>query len=457
MSGGGGDGGLRARFARHLSSSGLLHGGQRVLVACSGGLDSVCLLHLLRFGAPRAALQAAHFDHCMRTASGADAEWVRGLCTAWGVPLVAGRAARPPRGETAARQLRYAFLYDAARAAGADVIATAHHVDDQAETVLFRLARGTGLTGLAAIPERRGMIVRPLLPFTRAELLAYAAAARLRWREDRSNLDLRFARNRIRHVVLPALEAVRPGAARRVARIAERAAEAESAWRDLTLEAERDIVIRRDDGSFELARDRLLSYHPHVRDRVLRHLARQLGSRMYGTGTRTAAEFINAGASGSRVELAGGLRLEREFDRLLLRRIAGGGPAADEPLAIRAPESGAGSFMAGGRRYTVRWTLRPEPGSGGHVACFDPQALRFPLALRSWRPGDRIRLVYGSKKLKKVFLEARIGRGDRDRVPILCDGEGRVLWVAGVARSSEAQPAQDGEVFTVTVKDGEPD
>jgi tRNA(Ile)-lysidine synthase len=113
--------------------------------------------------------------------------------------------------------------------------------------------------------------------------------------------------------------------------------------------------------------------------------------------------------------------------------------------------------MAGGRRYTVRWTLRPEPGSGGHVACFDPQALRFPLALRSWRPGDRIRLVYGSKKLKKVFLEARIGRGDRDRVPILCDGEGRVLWVAGVARSSEAQPAQDGEVFTVTVKDGEPD
>src|SRR5690606_8586295 len=139
---------------------------QRVVVALSGGLDSVVLLHLLRFGTARTVC-AAHFDHAMRSDSGADALWVSGLCRAWGVPLAAARAEDPPRSEAAARELRYAFLHAAAERFAADALATAHHADDQAETVLFRLARGTGLAGLAGIPARRGIIARPLLAFTR--------------------------------------------------------------------------------------------------------------------------------------------------------------------------------------------------------------------------------------------------------------------------------------------------
>ncbi|CAN5778589.1 tRNA lysidine(34) synthetase TilS [soil metagenome] len=445
---------LGRRFALHLQASGLLSDVERPLVALSGGLDSVCLLHLLRFAVTPVAVEAAHFDHAMRPDSGADADWVRGLCTAWRVPLALGRAERPPRSEAAARDMRYAFLHEAAERIGAGAILTAHHADDQAETVLFRLARGTGLTGLAGIPARRGLIARPLLPFTRAELRAYAHACGLRWREDVSNRSLRFARNRIRHTVLPALESTRPGAARRIARLAERAAEAESAWQAVTRTAVADALVERFPSGYALARDRMLAYHPHVRARVIRHLLNELGSRPGRSGTRAAVEFISSGASGSGIEIAGGVRLEREFGRIVIR-LRLDAVTVDRPLIIRAAAPGSGSFVAGGQRYVAQWAPTPRGAETRHTAAFDPSSLQFPLELRSWRPGDRIRLQYGRKKLKKLLQEQRIGRADRARAAILCDAGGSVLWVVGVARSVEARPAPGPSVFTLTVLHGE--
>lgn len=445
---------LRARLYRHLGRSGVLDPAHTVLVALSGGLDSVCLLHLLRFAPCQPRLAAAHFDHRMRADSGADAAWVRGLCTAWRVPLTLGVADRPPRSETEARTCRYRFLDQAADANRADLIVTAHHADDQAETVLFRLARGTGLAGLAGIPARRGRIVRPLLPFGRADLLAYARACGIQWREDPSNRDLRLARNRIRHVIVPALEAARPGAARRIAALAARAAEAESAWREVVGKAAEDVVTSRVESALTLARERLLAYHPHLRARVLRHLLSELGSRPGRAGTRAALDFIAAGASGSGVELAGGVVLAREFDRLLLRRARAPAELADVPLEICSAERGTGTCVVGGRRYLAQWApaVRVERGL---TACFDPAALRFPLELRGWRPGDRIRLRYGSKKLKELFRERRIGRDARVRVPVLRDAEGDILWVVGVARAETAPPRRDANAFQIAVVDGD--
>ncbi|HEX2167730.1 MAG TPA: tRNA lysidine(34) synthetase TilS, partial [Longimicrobiales bacterium] len=294
--------------------------GQRIVVALSGGLDSVVLLHLLRFHLRR-EVYAAHFDHAMRVDSGADAQWVSGLCRAWSVPLETARAEDPPRSEAAAREMRYTFLVAAAERIGADAIVTAHHADDQAETVLFRLARGTGVAGLAGIPVRRGIVVRPLLAFTRAELEAYARVSRIHWRDDPTNRSLRYARNRIRHRVLPELERARPGATRRIARLARAAAAAERAWRGIVEAAMKDVVECSDERGFVLARERLLAYDPHVRARVIRHLLDRLGSRPDRAGTRSAMTFINSGTSGGIMELAGGVRLEREFDRLNLRSV----------------------------------------------------------------------------------------------------------------------------------------
>lgn len=446
---------LAVRLAGHLQRSALLDDTRRLVVAVSGGLDSICLLHVLRFGPFDFDLAAAHYDHAMRAGSAADADWVSGVCTAWRVPLETARAAVAPRSEAAARDLRYAFLQEVAARTDATII-TAHHADDQAETVLLRMVRGTGLTGLAGIPARRGNVVRPLLPFARRDLRDYASAVGLRWREDVTNQELRYARNRIRHLVLPALEAIRPGAARRIARLADRAADAEAAWQAVVEDAVADVAAARDGAVFVLARDRLLAYHPHVRARVLRHLLSELGHRLDRSGTAAAVEFISFGVSGARLELGSGVRLEREFDRLLLEHARPRPALVDAPLEIRSPKPGSGTFVAGGQRYVANWAPAALDAGVASTASFDPSSLRFPLALRAWRPGDRIRLPYGSKKLKKLLQERRVGRSRRGRVAVLCDAAGAVLWVVGVARSVDAPPAQ-GAVFTLTVTDGEPE
>jgi tRNA(Ile)-lysidine synthase len=389
----------------------------------------------------------------MRASSGADAQWVRGLCRAWGVPLELARAEVSPISEAAARDLRYTILLAAADRVGADTVVTAHHADDQAETVLFRLARGTGLRGLAGIPVRRGSILRPLLSFTRAELHSYASANRIRWREDASNRNLRFARNRIRHRVIPELERARPGATRRIARLARSAAAAERAWQSIVAAAMKDVVEQVDAGGFVLARDRLLVYDPPVRARVIRHLLDRLGSRPGRAGTRSAMSFISSGVSGGGVELTGGVRLEREFDRLTLRPVRAAPRHPDVVLRIADAEPGAGMFVAGGRKYAARWAPAGHVARAGHAAVFDPSSLRFPLELRAWRAGDRIRLAYGSKKLKRLFQERRIARGRRAAVPVLIDRDGAVLWAIGVARSSDASPGPSDRAFEITVMD----
>jgi tRNA(Ile)-lysidine synthase len=421
-----------------------------VLAAVSGGLDSVVLLDLLRADAKRGGLQlhAAHFDHRMRDGSAGDAAWVRGLCRAWDVPLVEAAADPAPRSEAAARDARYAFLFAAAARTGADRIATAHHADDQAETVLFRLARGSGIGGLAGIPARRGRLVRPLLPFHRADLAAHAASHGLRYRDDPSNRDLRYARNRIRLTVLPALEAARPGATDAIVRLAREAAREEAAWNQITDNLLETLAIRATDGSVQLAREGLLGYHPHIRARLVRRAFGRLGRMPGRAGTLAALAFITSGASGGEIELTGGLRLERQFDRIVLRRAAARAEP-NRPLLIPEPGAGDGVALIGGNGLRVQWSL--EPGTG---EAFDPGSIRFPLELREWRPGDRIRLASGTKKLKKLFVERRVPKPDRRRIPVLAERNGIVLWIAGVARAVGTEPAPAGPVLRIDVRDG---
>lgn len=441
------------RFDRHLRESGLLAEGDVVLVALSGGRDSVVLLHLLRFPLAhwRLHLHAAHFDHRMRPDSTADADWTAGLCTAWEIPLLGGCARTPLRSEADARDARYEFLQDAADRARASRILTAHHADDQAETVLFRAIRGTALRGLAGIPERRGRIVRPLLPFRRAEIAAYAARHRISFREDPTNRSLTYTRNRIRHEIMPRLESIAPGATRSLTRLAEHVREAELAWDDV-LERLESGLLRETAEGIELARDELLSYHPHVRARVLRRALLRFGPAAEHAGTRAALEFINSGSSGSRVTLPGGIRIAREFDRIRIEPVTPRpeGMAADRRVVIQAPGDGAGIARVGGRRVAVRWWTGER--AEGEGESFDIRALRFPLEVRGWRPGDRITLPYGTKKLKKLFAERRIGVAERARTAVLADAEGRVLWIPGVARARFGRAVPGHPCMNVAVR-----
>jgi tRNA(Ile)-lysidine synthase len=448
---------LARRLRQHLEQTGLVPGRSHLLVALSGGLDSVVLLHLFRFGAivPALRISAAHLDHAMRADSSRDADWVSGLATAWRVPLRRDRLADSPRSEAAARNARYQFLDTAARDLGADRIATAHHADDQAETVLFRMLRGTGVGGLSGIAEQRGRLVRPLLPYSREDLLEYAIDAGVHWREDPSNTDPRFARNRIRHRLLPALEAEWPGASVRLARLAADAAGMESMIRP-ELERLRAAAVRAHAGGLLLDRPLLQAYHPWSRARVVRDALTSIGARPDHAAVRAILRFLGDSSSGTGLDLVGGLRIERSFDSIAIRAIrAPDHRRPDRPLVVSGPGPGRGRARIGDRIVRVAWGTAAR--SAGHVAAFDTAELCFPLTVRGWRAGDRIRFSYGSKRVKKLWGERRVARTRRESVPVLVDGEGRVLWLVGVARSIDALPRVGHAIMHFTVENDERD
>jgi tRNA(Ile)-lysidine synthase len=425
-----------------------------VLVAWSGGPDSTALLHLLLAlrDERRLSLVAAHFDHGLRPESAEVATRCADRAARLGVELRLGRPERPPaRTQAALRAARYAFLSRAADAEGATRIATGHQADDQAETVLFRLVRGTGLGGLAGIPVRRGRLVRPLLALRAAELGAWLEGREIPYESDPANLDPRWARVRVRTCLLPALAVAGRDPVPELVRLAERAAACDAALDSAAAGLLRRVELgRTPDGRIRVDRQGVLAAPPELRARLLRILAREAGARLARGGTRAGIEFMSRGVSGTRVDIGAGLRLERSFGELrLLPESVPSSPSPDPPsqpagLAIVGTRGG-GVAEVGGRRVAVRWRpggtddgtpTRPERGR----VALPVAAEHFPLRLRSWRPGDRLRTAGGTRKLKKLFAEARVAREERGRRLVLADRQGRVLWVEEVATASAAAP-----------------
>ena len=447
---------LGDRFRATVAVDGIISAGDRVLVALSGGLDSTVLLHLLRHtsGLPSLELHAAHLDHRMRPGSADDARWVAGLTRAWGVPLVRQVVDRAPTNETEARDARYRFLEEARRQTGCHRLVTAHHADDQAETVAYRVLRGTGLVGLAGIPRTREPgLYRPLLSFWKQELADYAAASRLRYRTDPTNRSPHIPRNVVRRELLPlAEERIAPGARRALHRLAGLADEENRLWGAVLPTLLAVLEADRTEGRVSFSRDALLRCDPLVRARLVRALAAQTGTRLDATGTRLAAEFASSAASGRSLHLPGAAVLSRSFGRLAISRPdkeieardTGGGARF---VAVATPGEGVAAGRSGGSPFLARWSSTGSVG-GEELAV---HALRFPILFRGWRPGDRIRLSCGTRKLKKLFAEARIPRPARACRPVVADSGGRILWVPGVARSIEALPEPKAAILYVGV------
>ena len=425
----------------------------------SGGRDSVSLLYLLRFRARSLPLDltVAHLDHAMRPQSAADALWVRGLCRAWGVPLVSERLAKPPRGETEAREARYAFLRRAADGTGARFIVTGHHADDQAETVLFRALRGTGLAGLAGMAALSPAgVLRPLLPFWREEIEEFARERGLRWREDHTNRETGAARNRIRLELFPLIEReVAPGARRSLVALARLAREAEDALQRETRRAMAEL--HREEGGWAiLARVRLRDYDSPIGTRIVRNVLRHFGVVLGRTGTRRALQFIIQAPSGRVMELPAGVRVELEFDLARIGRPSP--PSPDEPLAIETLGPGdriEKPLRIGGRLHRARVAVGPWTGPSATPDAWRTalplSSLRFPLLLRGWEPGDRVRTSGGTKTLKKLFVERRIPRSLRHEIPVLVDAGGSVLWIGGIERAPGTPPRSGEEALFLTI------
>ena len=321
-----------------------------VLCAVSGGRDSMVMLRLLSaLGAEGGFhIAAAHFNHRLRPTADRDEAFVRDWCREQGIPLTCG--AGDARGfacreglsvEDAARKLRYAFLESAARDMGADHIATAHHREDNAETVLLHLLRGTGLQGLGGIAPVRGAIVRPLLETSRAEIDAYAARNSVPYVEDESNRDTRFTRNRLRLEVLPLLEELSPGCGGRIAAAAELLREEDG---HLRREAEA-LVPEASDGAVTLPVPVLERQDKAVQRRLVRTMGRKLGVEL----TKAQTEAVLSLKSGGCLDLPQDLCAVRKPHRLCLKRHAPFPP----PLVLRE-----------GRQDWGRWRITLERRTG---------------------------------------------------------------------------------------------
>lgn len=426
---------------RTIAAHAMLAPGETVLVALSGGADSVALLLALReLGYP---VRAFHLNHCLRGAeSDRDEAFCRALCTRLGVELTVERvdvaAAARQQGlgvEEAARRIRYARLHAAAQGAK---IATAHTADDHLETVLFHLARGAGTRGLAGIPPVRGQVVRPLIDVGRAQVEAYLAENGQGYVTDSTNADDAYTRNRIRHTVVPALRDMLPGAAQAARRSGELLRQDEDCLDGLA----RDCLAQaaRDDGAWDTAP--LRRAHPAVRSRALRRLLAQGGMPLRDVTVQHIAALdalLDNESPSARADLPHAFAACREYGALRLTHRQAGPERSPVPLSV--PFDGV--IWDGSVRLTLRRLEKNEVFyKTFNTFCADCGTIDFAsLCVRTRRTGDRIRLTEkgGSRTLKKLLIDRKVPRHRRDGLAVVAD-KGGVVAVQDIGMDQARRP-----------------
>lgn len=437
---------MEDKVFRFLRDNTLLSPGDDVTVALSGGADSVALLWVLRRLAPTLGitLRAAHFHHGLRGAEAdRDADFCARLCADWGVPFSLGRGDAAARAaetgeslEEAARVLRYAYL----RGAAPGKLATAHNADDNAETVLLHLLRGSGLRGLGGIPLRRENIVRPLLSCTRTEIEALLAREGVPHVEDGSNAADDCVRNRLRHRVLPLLRAENPNFARTVSRTAALLREEDAFLSRLAAQAEADC---RADGGWSCAA--LLALEPVLRRRVLLGMLSCLGLEDPAQVYVEALERLLTAGPSAEAALPGGWIARRSYG-LLGFSGAEAAPALPE-LALPVPGSLTLPDGLGTISCRVTKNLKNCKKKLTTFALKYDMIATLELRVRGRRPGDRLTLSGGTKALKALMIDRKIPARLRNAVPVVC-AAGTPVAVFGVG-ANPAWLARDGEEAVV--------
>jgi tRNA(Ile)-lysidine synthase len=421
---------------RYMEEHRLATPGEALWVAVSGGVDSMVLLHLLRaLGHP---CHVAHVDHGLRGAeSNADREFVRTYCAEHGIPFAHRRVdvweQQDGRSvQMAARELRYAWFHGLVQRGPAQ-LALAHHADDAIETLLIHLVQGMGTKGWGAIPVRSGPFIRPLLGVSRTSILAYAQESGVPFREDASNTDPKYLRNRVRREVLPLLEDLRAGARDVLSRNVD-------LLRELSVAAGHhlDAVVARieadDLGRLHIPFELLsASGAPHaVLTRLLR--AKEFHPDRIGDIVRAVRE----GRTGARfVEGDQEVWVERE------QLIIGAAPVPPPEWTIASAEQWPADAPLSIGACTG---LDIDPKAGAEVAWLDADAAPFPWVLRPWRMGDRMRPrgLGGSKLVSDILIDAKVSREAKRRTYVL-ESAGTILWCCGLRRSQDGAASSGSE------------
>ncbi len=466
---------ILATIARHQ----MLRAGDRVGVGVSGGSDSVALLRLLRELSEQMGIRLVvlHFNHCLRGMdSQQDEHFVASLAGHHDLPFLSGRedvaaVARAERWnlEDAARRLRYGFFRSLISDGRIDRVAVAHTSDDQAETVLARLLRGTGPSGLAAIYPVKGRIVRPLIEIRRADLREYLEGLGQPWREDATNHDPARMRSRLRHRILPILEAeLQPAIVSHLGRLAGMARQDEAFWGAL-IGAQIASLLRRDPDRLSIRCADLLAgalppgveFPREAQSAVAQRMVRGIVEELRGDCRQWTADHVERvvelatdGSSGSRLQLPGVL-VERSFDWLSFslaaqetgRRASGRSlPSSAFSRVVELGNPGESTAIAVPEircRFHLKVVDWHPCGSDTYSdqGALDRDLLDSPLVLRSWRPGDSIRPQgrHGARKLKQFLRMERVALRDREGWPVLTSAN-TLVWARGLRVAADFAP-----------------
>jgi tRNA(Ile)-lysidine synthase len=466
----------------------MLTPGDRVLVAVSGGVDSVVLLYALRElqKSEKLSLAVAHFDHAIRTDSAADAEFVKKLARSLKLRYYSERADVPAYAkaqklslEVAARTLRYQFFERIAKAHDFKKIALGHTLNDQAETLLMRLLRGAGLEGLSGIPPVRPSgeltYIRPLIECTRDQIVAFAQAHKLSWREDPTNYDTTIMRNKIRHELIPILKEYNPKVLEALGRTARLLAQAAHVLDCQAEQALATLIASESAQGLALDLKGLLELPEYLQALVLRRAIARVNPLCEPEAAHIEAllRWISRRGAGE-LHLPAGVRVLRRHSHLIVTARPAAPPKCFEYLLTVPGETTLSEI---GWRFVIRYLpgLPPTPslkgrplpqplpdtergdltrslsasgegqgevrkGVGGlgpmteekSTALLDADKIQGSLVVRNRRPGDRIRLRSGTKKLQDFFTDRKIPREQRDAIPLICD-ENALIWIVGEA------------------------
>jgi tRNA(Ile)-lysidine synthase len=440
---------LQTRITATILKKQLFKAGDRLVIGLSGGADSTALLDLLAT-LPDFPLRlvAAHLNHCLRGAdSDADEQFCQELAARYKIPFESRRVdvkAMASAGslnlEDAGRQARITFFDELFGSWQAAAVVLAHHADDQAETVLMRLLRGSGMAGLAGMSWRNGRgYIHPMLDITRGEIDAYLAERQLSWRKDTSNLDITFQRNRIRHELLPLLERYNP-AVRNVLAITAGILSEEDALLDALMRQAAEQVCRFSENDATCDITRLKSHPLALQRRLIRlMLSRLAGNLNYITHRHleNILKMLTSARPNLRINLPQSLVAVKEYDTLVIKVLD---ETELEAAEITIP--GPGSYqLPGGARVRIEISLPPvDPGGTPDTTYFDSDRIPFPWHVRTFRPGDRIQPLgmSGRKKVKDVFIDEKIPRARRALTPLVFCGN-ELIWIIGLRTSHLAR------------------
>ena len=447
--------GFVQRLHRFITQHQMIQPKETVLVGVSGGVDSLALLYALHTLCNQldCQLHVAHLDHGFREDSAADAVYVAEQADQLGIPISSMKIDVPQlmrdqklSAEVAARRARYQFYECVSERTGATKIALGHHRGDQAETVLMNLLRGAGASGLKGmLPVREGKFIRPLLTFSRQEIEYFVGHLGLEPRRDATNYQLDYLRNRVRLEFIPALERTYNSNIQNVLNQTAELLQTESDYLEMLAHEAFQACRIESYASDTVVLDRRLfqEHHLALRRRILRlAVAEVLGEvrDLYFNHFELMLNLIDGKAPNSALDLPNGGTFRRAYDRVLIQKTADSPAVFEYEVAVSGhtplPLLDA-KMIATVVEQPVNCTVADKFPDGKFQAVFDLDRLQLPLTLRQRRDGDRFHPfgMQGRKKLKDLLIDAKIPRQERDRVPVLVNGD-EIIWVVGY-RTSE--------------------